>query len=187
MGLQFKATVGYFSYSNLSSVNRHVILDKSTSALNFLLQFDLIASFTCINSYAYNYLLIVFPFLTSIWWIEQKQKPSVYQWTLSAWTSGGEPKYFHYLLWIWFKYIKYICIPANICIPFATGPGNLGSILGRVLPKTQKWYLMPLCLTLIIIRYRSRVSESNQEKGSLRVALDYRIYIYIYTENSRNI
>ena len=29
---------------------------------------------------------------------------------------------------------------------------NLGSIPGRVIPKTQKWYLMPPCLKLSIIR-----------------------------------
>ena len=38
---------------------------------------------------------------------------------------------------------------------FANGQGNLGSIPGRVIPKTQKWYLMPPCLTLSIIRYGS--------------------------------
>ena len=36
---------------------------------------------------------------------------------------------------------------------FAKGPGNGGSIPGRVIPKTQKkWYLMLPCLTLSIIR-----------------------------------
>ena len=30
---------------------------------------------------------------------------------------------------------------------FANGPGELGSIPGRDIPKTQKWYLMPPCLT----------------------------------------
>ena len=30
---------------------------------------------------------------------------------------------------------------------FASGPGDLGSIPGRVLPKTQKWFLEPPCLT----------------------------------------
>ena len=33
----------------------------------------------------------------------------------------------------------------------ANGPGDLGSIPGRVIPKTQKWYLMLPCLTLSII------------------------------------
>ena len=40
-----------------------------------------------------------------------------------------------------------------------------GSILGRVIPKTQKWYLIPSCLTLSIIRYVSRVKWSNPGKG----------------------
>ena len=35
---------------------------------------------------------------------------------------------------------------------FANGPGDRGSIPGRVIPKTKKWYLMPPCLTLSIIR-----------------------------------
>ena len=70
---------------------------------------------------------------------------------------------------------------------FANGPGNRGSIPARVIPKSQKWYLMPPCLLLNIIRYGSRVKLSNPEngvalsptprcssywKGSLRVALD---------------
>ena len=79
---------------------------------------------------------------------------------------------------------------------FANGPGDRDLILGRVIPKTQKWYLMPPCITLSIIRYRSRVKWSNPRKGvtpsptpwcstyrkgSLRVTLDY--YIYIYNHN----
>ena len=70
---------------------------------------------------------------------------------------------------------------------FATGPGDLGSIPGRVIPKTLKWYLIPPCLILSNIRYVSRVKWSNlgkgvapsptswsssYGKGSLRVALD---------------
>ena len=35
---------------------------------------------------------------------------------------------------------------------FANGPGDRDSIPGRVVPKTQKWYLMLPCLTLIILR-----------------------------------
>ena len=81
---------------------------------------------------------------------------------------------------------------------FAHGPGDLGSIPGRVIPKTQKWYLMPLC----IIRYGSRVKWSNlgkgvvpsstpwcssYQKGSLHVTslLKY-IYIYIYIHTHTN-
>ena len=48
---------------------------------------------------------------------------------------------------------------------FANGPGDLGSIPDRVIPKTQKWYLMHPCLKLSIIRYGSRVKWSNPEKG----------------------
>ena len=91
------------------------------------------------------------------------------------------------------KYTLYIYIYIYIYI-------DLGSIPGQVIPKTQKWYLMPPCLTLSIIRYGSRVKWSNPEKevapsptpwcsnyrkGSLRITLDYGrqlyfIYIYIY-------
>ena len=41
---------------------------------------------------------------------------------------------------------------------FASGPGDRGSIPGRVIPKTQKWYLITPCLTHSIIRYVSRVN-----------------------------
>ena len=76
---------------------------------------------------------------------------------------------------------------------FAYGSRDLASIPGRVIPKAQKWYLMPLCLTLSNIRQGSRVKWSNPEKGvspsptpwcnsyrkgSLRVTLDYGISIF---------
>ena len=35
---------------------------------------------------------------------------------------------------------------------FANGPGDLGSIPGRVIPTTQKWHLIPPCLTFSIIK-----------------------------------
>ena len=78
---------------------------------------------------------------------------------------------------------------------FTNGPGDLGSIPGRVIPKTQKWYLMLSCLTLGIIRYVSRVKWSNTgkriapsptprcssyRKGSLRVTLDYGRQLYYF-------
>ena len=47
---------------------------------------------------------------------------------------------------------------------FANGLGDQGSIPGRVIPKTQKWYLMLSCLTFNIIRYVSRVKWSNLGK-----------------------
>ena len=76
---------------------------------------------------------------------------------------------------------------------FTNGQGDLGSIPGRVIPKTQKWYLMSPCLTLSIIRYGSRVKWSNLEngvlpspkpwcssyrKGSPQVTLDYGRQLY---------
>ena len=86
---------------------------------------------------------------------------------------------------------------------FANGPGDLGSIPGRVIPKTQKWYLMPPCLTLSIIRYGSRVKWSNPgkgvvpfptpwcssyQKGGLWVNLDYGCQLYfINMWNNKNL
>ena len=49
---------------------------------------------------------------------------------------------------------------------FANGPRDMGSIPGRIIPKTLKWYLMLPCLTLINIRYVSRVKWSNPGKGA---------------------
>ena len=49
---------------------------------------------------------------------------------------------------------------------FVNGPGDLGSIPGRVIPKTlKKWYLILLCLTLSIIKHISRVKWSNPGKS----------------------
>ena len=62
--------------------------------------------------------------------------------------------------------------------------------------RLKKWYLMPPCLTLSIIRYGSRVKWSNPgkgvapfptpwcssyRKGSLRVTLDYGRQLYLLT------
>ena len=48
---------------------------------------------------------------------------------------------------------------------FANGPGDRGSIPGQVIPKTfKKWYLIPPCLTLSIIRYVSKVKWSIPRK-----------------------
>ena len=47
----------------------------------------------------------------------------------------------------------------------SSGPGDQGSILGRVTPETQKWYLITPCLTLRIIRYESKVSGVIQGKN----------------------
>ena len=55
---------------------------------------------------------------------------------------------------------------------FTSGPENRGSISGRVIPKTQKWYSMPPCLTLSIIRYRSRVNGEMQ-------GMEWRLLLHI--------
>ena len=49
------------------------------------------------------------------------------------------------------------------CSP--NGPGDLGSIPGRVIQKTSKMVVVPPCLTLSNIRYVSRVKWSNPGKG----------------------
>ena len=49
---------------------------------------------------------------------------------------------------------------------FTNGPGDRGSIPGRVIPKfkkKKKWYLMLPCLTLNIISYGSSVKWRNPE------------------------
>ena len=65
---------------------------------------------------------------------------------------------------------KYIYISTNRLIGlvgrvFTSGPGDLGSIPGRVIPKTLKWYLILPSLTLSNIRYLSRIKWSNPGKG----------------------
>ena len=74
---------------------------------------------------------------------------------------------------------------------FAYGLRDLGSIPGRVIPKTQK---MPLCWTLSIVRYGSNVKWvnpgivpsptpwcSSYRKRSHRVTLDYCRQLYLLT------
>ena len=83
---------------------------------------------------------------------------------------------------------------------FGLRPGDFASIPGRVILKTQKWDLMPQCLTRRIYKVRTRGKWSNpgngvapllhlgvvvMEKGafwspSTMVANFTYIYIYIY-------
>ena len=43
-------------------------------------------------------------------------------------------------------------------LEFANGPGDRGSVPSRVIPMTQKWYLMPPCLTQQYkVRMKSKV------------------------------
>ena len=49
---------------------------------------------------------------------------------------------------------------------FGNGPENQDSILGQVIPKTQKMVIdVALLKTLSIIKYRTRVKWSNPGKG----------------------
>ena len=64
--------------------------------------------------------------------------------------------YFHIYIYI------YIYIVGRV---FANGSGDLGSIPGRVIPKTFKMVLDTYCLTLSNKRYISSVKWSNPGKG----------------------
>ena len=48
---------------------------------------------------------------------------------------------------------------------FTDGPGDQGSIPYQVNQKLKKWYLMPPCLRLSIIRLGTRVKWSNPGNG----------------------
>ena len=80
---------------------------------------------------------------------------------------------------------------------FANGPGDLGSIPGRVIPKTQKMVLDASLLNTqhYKVRIKGKVEPSREgvapsptswcssyRKGSLRVTLDYgrQLYFYFY-------
>ena len=61
----------------------------------------------------------------------------------------------------------YIIAKCNIDLVvrvFANGPGGRGSVPGRVIPKTQKSYLIPPFLTLSIISYVSKLKGNNAGK-----------------------
>ena len=74
---------------------------------------------------------------------------------------------------------------------FPNGPGHQGSILGCHTKDSKKLYLMPLCLTLSIIRvwFKDKWSNSGNGvapwcssywKGSFWVALNYGHPTYLY-------
>ena len=79
---------------------------------------------------------------------------------------------------------------------FANGPGDRGSILGRIISKTKKWYLIPPMLNTqndqVQIKRKwsnpgKRVAPSltpqcsTYSKGSLRIALDNGRLTYLWT------
>ena len=51
----------------------------------------------------------------------------------------------------------FLCCIGQVDKVFANGLGDLGSIPGRIIPKTLKMVLDTSCLTLSDIRYISRV------------------------------
>ena len=53
---------------------------------------------------------------------------------------------------------------------FTNGPGDLGSMPSRVIPKTQKKYLMPPCLTLSI-RLKGKVEQSKERSSAFPYTL----------------
>ena len=116
-------------------------------------------------------------------------------------------------------YIYIVCLRVQVCVcackyltvyctiglgvrVFANGPGDLGSISGRVIPKTQKMVLDASLFNTqhYKVRIKGKVEQSREgvapspthwcssyRKGGLRVTLDYGrqlyftyIYIYIY-------
>ena len=106
-----------------------------------------------------------------------------------------------YILKIYFLIDLYVLFGMMVRV-FANSPGDRGSIPGRVIPKTQKWSLMPPYLTLSNIRYGSRVKWNNPRngvapfptpwcssyrKGSLRVTLDYGRELYFFYLDSLRI
>ena len=103
-----------------------------------------------------------------------------------------------FFLWIW-NSPPPLSIGLAVRV-FANGPGDLGSIPGRVIPKTQKMVLDASLLNTqhYKVRIKGKVEQSREgvapsptpwcssyRKGSLRVTLDYDrqlylLYIYIY-------
>ena len=90
----------------------------------------------------------------------------------------------------------YLCIVLDIGLAvrvFANGPGDLGSIPGRVIPKTQKMVLDASLLNTqhYRVRIKGKVEQSREgvapsltpwcssyRKGCLRVTLDYGRQLY---------
>ena len=108
--------------------------------------------------------------------------------------------FIHAYIYIFIQTYIYIYLPdigLGVRV-FANGPGDLGSIPGRVIPKTQKMVLDASLLSTqhYKVRIKGKVEQSRKgvapspthwcssyRKGSLRVTLDYgrKLYfIYIY-------
>ena len=58
------------------------------------------------------------------------------------------------MMMIYVRYVMSMSVIIGMMVRvFANGPGDLGSIPGRVIPKTLKMVFDPPCLTLSNIRY----------------------------------
>ena len=84
-----------------------------------------------------------------------------------------------YRVYVYIYMCVCVCVCTRVCIYIyiyirvsSNCPGDLGSILSQVIPKTQK---NSTCLTLSIIKYGSRLSGacSSYYKGSLQAALHH--------------
>ena len=98
---------------------------------------------------------------------------------------------------ILFYFIKWLLFIIGLAVRvFANGPGDLGSIPGRVIPKTQKMVLDASLLNTqhYKVRIKGKVEQSREgvapsptpwcssyRKGSLRVTLDYGRPLYLLT------
>ena len=102
------------------------------------------------------------------------------------------PNFVSIFYWILFKIVLLPDIGLAIRV-FANGPGDLGSIPGRVIPKTQKMVLDASLLNTqhYKVRIKGKVEQSwegvapsptpwcsSYRKGSLRVTLDYGRQLY---------
>ena len=105
--------------------------------------------------------------------------------------------YYRHFIYIIYNYYKYIIPDIGLAVRvFANGPGDLGSIPGRVIPKTQKMVLDASLLNTqhYKVRIKGKVEQSwegvapsptswcsSYRKGSLRVTLNYGRQLYLLT------
>ena len=103
-------------------------------------------------------------------------------------------KFFFFLSWVEIIVNHITDIGLGLRV-FANGPGDLGSIPGRVIPKTQKMVLDASLLNTqhYKVRIKGKVEQSREgvapspthwcssyRKGNLRVTLDYGRQLYFY-------
>ena len=143
--------------------------------------------YRCSNNY--SYLIIIIINLQMVFWVQvfrsNEKKLHIIMWFQECdWNTSS----LHMI--IWFQVFKYKWGSVSQWLR------TLGFNLSLSHTKdSKKWYLIPPCLTLSIIRYVSRVKWSNPGKGlapsptpqcnnywkgSSPVALDYDCYLYLY-------